>query len=110
MELIEHQKYHAALDYVGKKLLEWSELKPDNKDIKNLVRCMSIIGLYVNDLQKENRELSYVSEKNIEKFIELKFLLIKIYIFILWTTKEFMKMCLVINNIVQNHIFNIIGL
>lgn len=77
MELIEHQKYHAALDYVGKKLLEWSELKPDNKDIKNLVRCMSIIGLYVNNLQKENRELSYVSEKNIEKFRDITSLIME---------------------------------
>jgi hypothetical protein len=71
MELIEHQKYQASLDYVGSKLLEWSDMKPDNKDLKNLIRCMSTIGLYVNELKKENAKLNSVSEKNVDKFRDI---------------------------------------
>lgn len=71
MELIEHQKYNASLDYVGKKLLEWSEMRPDNKDLKNLIRCMSTIGLYVNELKKENAELTIRREKNLENFRDI---------------------------------------
>ena len=71
MELIEHQKYNASLDYVGKKLLEWSNMKPDNKELKNLIRCVSTIGLYVNELKKENSELTMIRQKNIENFRDI---------------------------------------
>lgn len=71
MELIEHQKYNASLDYVGKKLLEWSNMKPDNNELKNLIRCVSTIGLYVNELKKENSELTMIRQKNIENFRDI---------------------------------------
>lgn len=71
MELIEHQKYNSSLDYVGKKLLEWSNMKPDNKELKNLIRCVSTIGLYVNELKKENSELTMIRQKNIENFRDI---------------------------------------
>ena len=71
MELIEHQKYNASLDYVGNKLLEWSNMKPDNKELKNLIRCVSTIGLYVNELKKENSELTMIRQKNIENFRDI---------------------------------------
>ena len=56
------KEYNLWFQKVSKKLLEWSELKPDNKDLENLVRGMAIIGVYNAELEKEYRELKYIEE------------------------------------------------
>ncbi len=56
------KEYNLWFQKVSKKLLEWSELKPDNKDLENLVRGMAIIGVYNAELEKEYREIKHIEE------------------------------------------------
>ena len=57
MELIERQQYNAFFKFVGEKLLKWQELKPNNKEINNLLEAIEFIGLHNNQLEAENRQL-----------------------------------------------------
>ena len=57
MELIERQQYNAFFKFVGEKLLKWQQLKPDNKEIRNLLDAIEFIGLHNNQLEVENRKL-----------------------------------------------------
>ena len=57
MELIERQQYNAFFKFVGEKLLKWQELKPNNKEISNLLEAIEFIGLHNNQLEAENRQL-----------------------------------------------------
>lgn len=49
---------------VSRKIIEWSDLKPDNKDLKDLVKGMSIIGVHYIKMQKELKEIEYSYIKN----------------------------------------------
>ena len=57
MELIERQQYNAFFKFVGEKLLKWQELKPNNKEVSNLLEAIEFIGLHNNQLEAENRQL-----------------------------------------------------
>lgn len=57
MGLIEKQQYNAYFKFVGEKLLKWQELKPNNKEISNLLEAIEFIGLHNNQLEAENRQL-----------------------------------------------------
>ena len=57
MDLIERQQYNAFFKFVGEKLLKWQEMKPNNKEINNLLEAMQFIGLHNNQLEIENRQL-----------------------------------------------------
>ena len=57
MELIERQQYNAFFKFVGEKLLKWQKLKPNNKEISNLLEAIEFIGLHNNQLEAENRQL-----------------------------------------------------
>ena len=57
MDLIERQQYNAFFKFVGDKLLKWQEMKPNNKEINNLLEAMQFIGLHNNQLEIENRQL-----------------------------------------------------
>lgn len=49
---------------VSKKIIEWSDLKPDNQDLKDLVKGLSIIGVHYIKMQKELKEIEYLNEKS----------------------------------------------
>ncbi len=57
MDLIERQQYNAFFKFIGEKLLNWQELKPNNKEISNLLEAIEFIGLHNNQLEAENRQL-----------------------------------------------------
>ena len=57
MDLIERQQYNAFFKFAGEKLLKWQELKPNNKEISNLLEAIEFIGLHNNQLEAENRQL-----------------------------------------------------
>ena len=57
MDLIERQQYNAFFKFAGEKLLKWKELKPNNKEISNLLEAIEFIGLHNNQLEAENRQL-----------------------------------------------------
>ena len=57
MDLIERQQYNAFFKFVAEKLLKWRKLKPNNKEIINLLEAIEFIGLHNNQLEAENRQL-----------------------------------------------------
>lgn len=57
MELVERQQYNAFFKFAGEKLLKWQKLKPNNKEISNLLEAIEFIGLHNNQLEAENRQL-----------------------------------------------------
>ncbi len=57
MELVEKQQYNAFFRFIGEKLLKWQQLKPNNKEINNLLEAVQFIGLHNNHLEAENRRL-----------------------------------------------------
>ena len=57
MQLIEQQEYSAWYKSLGDKIYDWHELKPDNLDLKNLLKGVEVIGVYNNKLQNENNVL-----------------------------------------------------
>lgn len=57
MDLIERQQYNAFFKFVAEKLLKWQKLKPNNKEISNLLEAIEFIGLHNNQLEAENRQL-----------------------------------------------------
>ena len=54
MTELQDKGYILWFDWLGNKLLDWSQNKPANKDLRNCVKAASEIGMYVNMLQKEN--------------------------------------------------------
>src|SRR5210317_1879741 len=69
MTVLQDKSYILWFSWLGDKLLEWSESKPANKDLKNSLKATREIGMYVNQLQTENhlylKRISLLrSEKN----------------------------------------------
>ena len=60
----EDRERNLWFESVSKKIIEWSDLKPDNKDLKNLVKGLSIIGVHYIKMQKELKEIEYSYTKN----------------------------------------------
>ena len=57
MDLIERQQQNAFFKFVAETLLKWQKLKPNNKEISNLLEAIEFIGLHNNQLEAENRQL-----------------------------------------------------
>jgi len=69
MTLLQKQSYNLWFNHIAKKVMEWCDAKPANKDLRNIVKGMNEIGQYVNQLNIENdvllRRVSLIrSQKN----------------------------------------------
>lgn len=51
---LQSKAYVLWFDWLGSKLLKWSEDKPNNKDLKNSILAIVEIGLFVNQIRTEN--------------------------------------------------------
>lgn len=71
MTLEDKQEYNAWLQKVGGLALEWSKARPDNKDLQVLVTGISKMGVFTNQLMKENTELTMVKDKTIDEFKDI---------------------------------------
>lgn len=60
----ENRERDLWFESVSKKIIEWSDLKPDNQDLKDLVKGLSIIGVHYIKMQKELKEIEYSYTKN----------------------------------------------
>jgi|SaaInlV_120m_DNA_3_1039746.scaffolds.fasta_scaffold19780_3 hypothetical protein len=60
----EDRERNLWFESVSKKIIEWSDLKPDNKDLKDLVKGLSIIGVHYIKMQKELKEIEYLYTRN----------------------------------------------
>lgn len=54
MNLLQKQSYLTWFDFLANKIVEWNELKPDNKDLKNCIKAIGEIGIFTNSLLNEN--------------------------------------------------------
>ena len=57
MELMNKQKYICYADYLGNKIIEWVDAKPNNKDLRNVLKSVRIVLQYNIDLEVENELL-----------------------------------------------------
>jgi hypothetical protein len=55
MTELQRKSYILWFSWLGDKLLEWSDAKPTNKDIRNCIKSTREIGFYVNQLETENQ-------------------------------------------------------
>jgi hypothetical protein len=60
----ENRERDLWFESVSRKIIEWSDLKPDNKDLKELVKGLSIIGVHYIKMQKELKDIEYLYTKN----------------------------------------------
>jgi hypothetical protein len=60
----ENRERDLWFESVSRKIIEWSDLKPDNKDLKELVKGLSIIGVHYIKMQKELKDIEYSYIKN----------------------------------------------
>tara|TARA_R100000544_G_C2219213_1_gene56421 strand:- start:312 stop:554 length:243 start_codon:yes stop_codon:yes gene_type:complete len=60
----ENRERDLWFESVSKKVIEWSDLKPDNKDLKDLVKGLSIVGVHYIKMQKELKEIEYLYTRN----------------------------------------------
>ena len=60
----ENRERDLWFESVSRKIIEWSDLKPDNQDLKDLVKGLSIIGVHYIKMQKELKEIEYSYIKN----------------------------------------------
>ncbi len=54
MTELQSKSYILWFDWLGNKLLKWSQDKPTNKDLSNCVQAIGEIGLFVNQIRTEN--------------------------------------------------------
>ena len=75
MTLLQRQSYLLWFSFISNRALEWSNAKPNNKDLKHFIQGVSEIGQYVNQLNIENKVLtqsvSAVRNSKNEDIIEL---------------------------------------
>ena len=57
MTPLQNQTYVLWFQYLGDKLIEWSDAKPANRDLRNCVKAMSEIGMFTNGLRMETEIL-----------------------------------------------------
>ena len=60
----ENRERDLWFESVSRKVIEWSDLKPDNKDLKELVKGLSIVGVHYIKMQKEFKDIEYLYTKN----------------------------------------------
>ena len=75
MTLLQRNSYLLWFSFISNRALEWSNAKPNNKDLKHFIQGVSEIGQYVNQLNIENKVLekkvSAVRDSKNEDIIEL---------------------------------------
>ena len=57
MDALQKQAYNLWFNWLADKVMEWKDAKPLNKDLRNCVKAMNEIGMFVNGLRTENEVL-----------------------------------------------------
>ncbi len=57
MNALQKQAYNLWFNWLADKVIEWKDDKPLNKDLKNCIKAMNEIGMFVNGLRTENEVL-----------------------------------------------------
>ena len=53
MDALQKQAYHLWFNWLADKIMEWNDAKPLNKDLRNCVKAMNEIGMFVNGMRTE---------------------------------------------------------
>ena len=53
MNLLQSQTYNLWFNWLADKIMEWKDAKPLNKDLRNCIKAMDEIGIFVNGLRTE---------------------------------------------------------
>ena len=53
MDLLQSQTYNLWFNWLADKIMEWKDAKPLNKDLRNCIKAMNEIGIFVNSLRTE---------------------------------------------------------
>jgi len=53
MNLLQSQTYNLWFNWLADKIMEWKDAKPLNKDLRNCIKAMNEIGIFVNGLRTE---------------------------------------------------------
>jgi uncharacterized protein YoxC len=53
MDLLQKQSYNLWFNWLADKIMKWKDAKPANTDLKNCVKAMNEIGMFVNGLRME---------------------------------------------------------
>ena len=57
MDALQKQAYNLWFNFLADKVMEWKDAKPLNKDLRNCVKAMNEIGMFVNGIRTENEVL-----------------------------------------------------
>ena len=57
MDALQKQAYNLWFNWLADKVMQWKDAKPLNKDLKNCIKAMNEIGMFVNGLRTENEVL-----------------------------------------------------
>jgi len=53
MDALQKQAYHLWFNWLADKIMEWKDAKPLNKDLRNCIKAMNEIGMFVNGMRTE---------------------------------------------------------
>lgn len=83
MDALQKQAYNLWFNWLADKIMEWKDAKPLNKDLRNCIKAMNEIGMFVNGMRTEVEVLrkritlvrgqkNELIQKHIEKIEELE--------------------------------------
>lgn len=53
MDGLQKQAYNLWFNWLADKIMEWKDAKPLNKDLRNCIKAMNEIGMFVNGMRTE---------------------------------------------------------
>lgn len=83
MDALQKQAYNLWFNWLADKIMEWKDAKPLNKDLRNCIKAMNEIGMFVNGMRTEvevlrkritlvRHQKNELIQKHIEKIEELE--------------------------------------
>lgn len=76
MDLLQKQAYNLWFNWLADKIMQWKDEKPLNTDLRNCVKAMNEIGLFVNGLRTEvevlHKRISLIREQKNEMIQQQK--------------------------------------
>ena len=70
--LLDKQLYNANFQVVGEQLIAWKDARPDNKTFDNLIKCVTEMYFYTNNLGMRNITLDTLLDKQRDENFKLR--------------------------------------
>lgn len=71
MDILQQQAFHNYFQLLGETVLEWYEDRPNNPQLKNVLKCVNEIGMFTHFMITENEILQQRIKQMREDRIEL---------------------------------------